>query len=414
MIIETKKFKDVNRAPYNPRVELKPGMPEYEKLNKSIDKFDQVLPMVYNSRSGNLVGGHQTMTVLENRGIDESQMSIVDLDDADEKALNIGLNKITGLWDTAQLSELLGELSAIPDFDIELTGFDIDESIQFIHDTEVHNVKYKPGEGSITGGVDFIEDEIQAMTADDDAKELFKDKKTIHVTFSGGKDSTFALLWAKHNFPDKQIIATFSDTGVEFPGFPAHIKECCEFMEVEYNIVKPEKDMWVEILKRGWPNIIHRWCQHDFVYTPINKYYKTLNPSEIIIIDGSRADQTTRTTRKTKTSPPADKTMHKFDFYHPAFDVDRDLQEQILIKSGIPIWDGYDMGFQRTACWMCPGQNGDQALALSENYPGLVDVIRRWEKKIGKPLQESNDRYIDHMIRSGLKNRKRREKKAEE
>lgn len=127
MIIETKKFKDVNRAPYNPRVELKPGMPEYEKLAKSIDKFNQVLPMVFNKRSGVLVGGHQTMTVLENNGVDESQMSIVDLDDSDEKALNIALNKISGLWDTAQLSELLGELSAIPDFDIELTGFDIDE-----------------------------------------------------------------------------------------------------------------------------------------------------------------------------------------------------------------------------------------------------------------------------------------------
>ncbi len=127
MIIKTKKFKDVNRAPYNPRVELKKGMPEYEKLAKSIDKFEQVLPMVYNSRSGNLVGGHQTMTVLGDRGIDESQMSIVDLDDADEKALNIALNKISGSWDDDKLSVLLGELSALPDFDIELTGFDVDE-----------------------------------------------------------------------------------------------------------------------------------------------------------------------------------------------------------------------------------------------------------------------------------------------
>lgn len=31
MIIETKKFKDVKWAPYNPRVELKPGMPELDK-----------------------------------------------------------------------------------------------------------------------------------------------------------------------------------------------------------------------------------------------------------------------------------------------------------------------------------------------------------------------------------------------
>ena len=53
MIIETKEFKDVNRALYNPRVELKPGMPEYEKLKKSIEEFGHILPMVFNKRSGN-------------------------------------------------------------------------------------------------------------------------------------------------------------------------------------------------------------------------------------------------------------------------------------------------------------------------------------------------------------------------
>ena len=127
MIIETKNFKDVNRAPYNPRIELKPGMPEYEKLKKSIEEFGHILPMVFNKRSGNLVGGHQTMTVLEADNITKAQMSIVDLDDAKEKALNIALNKIGGAWEDGKLSELLGELSVLPDFDIELTGFDVDE-----------------------------------------------------------------------------------------------------------------------------------------------------------------------------------------------------------------------------------------------------------------------------------------------
>ena len=127
MKIELIKFAKVNRAPYNPRVELKPGMPEYEKLKKSIHEFGHILPLVYNVRSGNLVGGHQTMTVLEADGKTEAQMSIVDMDDAQEKALNIALNKISGDWDNGKLSKLLGELQAMPDFDIELTGFDLDE-----------------------------------------------------------------------------------------------------------------------------------------------------------------------------------------------------------------------------------------------------------------------------------------------
>ena len=145
MIIKTKQFKDVNRAPYNPRVDLEPGMPEYEKLKKSILAFGHVLPLVFNKKSGNLVGGHQTMTVLEEDGRTEAEMSIVDLNDADEKALNIALNKTGGMFDGAKLSEILNELIEIPDFDIEVTGFDLDE-IGFIGELSEHTQDEEPPE----------------------------------------------------------------------------------------------------------------------------------------------------------------------------------------------------------------------------------------------------------------------------
>lgn len=141
MIIEVKEFKDVNRAPYNPRVELKSGMPEYEKLKKSIETFGHVLPMVYNKTSGNLVGGHQTMTVLVDMGKTKAEMSIVELIDAEEKALNIGLNKIGGMFDNEKLSEILNELIDIPEFDIELTGFDVAEIGEIEFDTPQEDVK---------------------------------------------------------------------------------------------------------------------------------------------------------------------------------------------------------------------------------------------------------------------------------
>lgn len=44
----------INPAKYNPRKDLKPGDPEYEKLKKSIDEFDLVEPLVMNKRYGSL------------------------------------------------------------------------------------------------------------------------------------------------------------------------------------------------------------------------------------------------------------------------------------------------------------------------------------------------------------------------
>lgn len=46
----------INAAAYNPRADLQPGDPEYEKLKRSIEEFGYVEPIVWNERTGNMVG----------------------------------------------------------------------------------------------------------------------------------------------------------------------------------------------------------------------------------------------------------------------------------------------------------------------------------------------------------------------
>src|SRR3954469_4938542 len=115
----------LNPAPYNPRLDLKPGDPEYERLRRSLDEFGCVEPLVWNRRSGHLVGGHQRLKVLVEGGATHADVSVVDLPPEREKALNIALNKISGGWDEAKLAQLLDELIKVPGFDIELTGFEL-------------------------------------------------------------------------------------------------------------------------------------------------------------------------------------------------------------------------------------------------------------------------------------------------
>jgi len=64
MDIQKIKIGKINPAAYNPRKDLKPGDPDYEKLKKSIDTFGYVEPLVWNNRTGNLVGGHQHFKIL--------------------------------------------------------------------------------------------------------------------------------------------------------------------------------------------------------------------------------------------------------------------------------------------------------------------------------------------------------------
>ena len=117
---------EINPAHYNPRKDLQPGDMEYEKLKKSILEFDLVEPLVWNRRTGRLVGGHQRLKVLKELGYSEVEVSVVDLPEEKEKALNIALNKIQGDWDYEKLKDLLQELDT-GELDLELTGFDMDE-----------------------------------------------------------------------------------------------------------------------------------------------------------------------------------------------------------------------------------------------------------------------------------------------
>ncbi len=126
-------IEDINPAKYNPRLDLQPGDPEYEKLKRSMQEFGYVEPIVWNKRTGNIVGGHQRYKILIDMGMREVDCVVVDLSETKEKALNLALNKIQGDWDYLKLKDILQELDT-GEFDIELTGFGMDEIEQLLTD----------------------------------------------------------------------------------------------------------------------------------------------------------------------------------------------------------------------------------------------------------------------------------------
>ncbi|WP_269054576.1 hypothetical protein [Paenibacillus tundrae] len=74
-----------------------------------------------------MVGGHQRYKNMVNE-LDhtELQVSVVDLDDQQERLLNIVLNKVAGRWDDEALGRLLGELQA-DGTDMVISGFNQEE-----------------------------------------------------------------------------------------------------------------------------------------------------------------------------------------------------------------------------------------------------------------------------------------------
>lgn len=157
---------DLVPAEYNPRVDLKPGDKEYEKLKRSIEEFGYVEPIIYNKKNNTVVGGHQRLKVLKDLGYTDIDVVEVDLNENDEKALNIALNKVSGDWDNEKLEELLNELNNEADFDISLTGFDENEINSLLESIDLP---------------DNIDDMFRELTEEENRKHEEKNKICIKI-----------------------------------------------------------------------------------------------------------------------------------------------------------------------------------------------------------------------------------------
>ena len=240
MEIRTVNMSKLNPALYNPRKDLAPGDIEYEKLKKSILAFGEVDPIIWNEKTGNIVGGHQRFKVLRDMGQEDFDVSVVSLDIAQEGALNIALNKISGEWDYPKLKDLLVEIDT-GDFDIGLTGFDEDEL------KDIFGYESKDGETED----DAIPEDVEPIcktgdlyrlgdhrllcgdaTSKDDVERLMDGKKTDVVftdpPYGMGLDTDYAItdkvkgntydavIGDDENFKPNDILNRFSDSSEIF------------------------------------------------------------------------------------------------------------------------------------------------------------------------------------------------------
>lgn len=160
---------DINFAPYNPRV-----MPpqEMESLKQSLLKHGLVLNLVVQKKGMVLIGGHQRVRAMRELYKDRQQEipthvwgSVLDVDDATAKQLNIALNKISGQFDDFMLGDIMASLPVIEDLDAIAMGFDkvsIDALIKSTvspevaaHDLDAEAAAIVEGEKTITYVIDF-------------------------------------------------------------------------------------------------------------------------------------------------------------------------------------------------------------------------------------------------------------------
>lgn len=118
----------MNPSEYNPRKDLKESDKEYQAIKNSLETFGLLSPIIWNKKTGHIIGGHQRYKILVSQGATEIECVVVDFDEEKEKACNVALNSAIGEWDNDKLDALLFELQysdfLMSDFGIDMTEFE--------------------------------------------------------------------------------------------------------------------------------------------------------------------------------------------------------------------------------------------------------------------------------------------------
>ena len=178
-------------ADYNPRFIDEENK---EKLKEGIKKFGLVEPLIWNKRTGTLVSGHQRLSIIDKlkKGDYELTVSVIDVDEKDEKILNVQLNNksMQGEFDI----ESLGNLSL--DYDINISDFGFsDLDIEMMYGA---NEKF----------AELLPDTAEVAQAKRDIEEVKKDRREMMEQYKNEQSADFYFIVVCKDQKEKDEILT--------------------------------------------------------------------------------------------------------------------------------------------------------------------------------------------------------------
>jgi hypothetical protein len=197
------KIKDLIPAEYNPR---KLTEKQFNDIKNSIDKFGIVDPIIANkndTRKNIVIGGHQRLKVIKELGYKEVPVIYVDLNEKDERELNVRLNKNTGEFDY----EILADQFEMEDllewgFMVDELMVDFESGGQGEHEeaytNKIESPIYEPknekpliSELYDANRTVELTDEIEKLECDKETKEFLRLAAQRHTVFNYSKIADF-------------------------------------------------------------------------------------------------------------------------------------------------------------------------------------------------------------------------------
>ena len=262
---------ELDPAPYNPR---KWDEEATNRLHDSIHRFGVVDPVIVNSakaRKNTVIGGHFRLEVARQIGYKTVPVVYVNIaDEAQERELNLRLNKAVGDWDWDMLAEfdenLLGNVGFTSEelddiFDIETDEpehFDLQKELDKLGIKQVEAQKgdvYQLGEHKLLVGDSTVEEDMHKLMDGEQADMVLTDPPYI-LDYLNAK---------RHGNPTEGFGAKRNRKYLETDELPDNFTEL--WMANVNSVAKPDFSI---IVYENWKNLRTIWNEMEKYWTVKN------------------------------------------------------------------------------------------------------------------------------------------------
>jgi 3'-phosphoadenosine 5'-phosphosulfate sulfotransferase (PAPS reductase)/FAD synthetase len=202
------------------------------------------------------------------------------------------------------------------------------------------------------------------------------------VCFSGGKDSTALILWAKENL--LEFTTVFCDTGWEHPITYAYVEEINQTV-LGGGLVTVKSESYPQgfvqlcIERKGIPSTKRRFCTQELKVFPLHEYFESLD-DEVTSYQGIRADESASRAAMTEEQWLDD--AGGYWIKRPLLRWSAEDCFAMMRKHGVKPNPLYLMGSTRVGCWPCIMTGLGELKRLLQNTPEIRQRIIDLEKTV--------------------------------
>jgi 3'-phosphoadenosine 5'-phosphosulfate sulfotransferase (PAPS reductase)/FAD synthetase len=209
------------------------------------------------------------------------------------------------------------------------------------------------------------------------------------VSFSGGKDSTALVLWAKENLPE--FTAVFCDTKWEYKLTYAYIEEVNQTV-LGGKLVRltsekyPDGMRQLVQIKQRVPSTKARFCTQELKVFPMIAYLKTID-DEVTVYQGIRADESASRAQMAQREWSDD-----YDAWieRPLLHWSAEQCFDLMKAQGIKPNPLYLLGAGRVGCFPCIMVNQRELKAMMTSIPEIKNAIVELEEISGRTFFPPN------------------------